>query len=280
MAGGWLRRKRTWFALTLLLAAAAYFSIRPSNQRNWTRDQELLPIARFDGNLVHISNIRNIRYETTTDYTVAHYDKTFDLNRLESLWFVVEPFGEMKGPAHTLMSFGFAGPEYLAISVELRKEVGEEFSPWLGLLRRYELMYVVGDERDLIKLRSNYRHDNVYLYPIRAPRERIREMFVGMLRRANRLRERPEFYNTLTSSCTTNIVDHVNDIAPGRVPTFSFKVLLPGHSDRLAYDLGLIDTDLPFERIRDRFRINERAEKYADSPDFSIRIRQVSEEPR
>ena len=275
MASGWLRRKRTWFALALLLAVAAYFSIRPSNQRNWTRDQELLPVARIEGNLVHVQNIRNIRYKTTTDYDVAYYDKTFDLDRLESLWFVVEPFGEMKGPAHTLMSFGFAGPEYLAISVELRKEVGEEFSPWLGLLRRYELMYVVGDERDLIKLRSNYRGDNVYLYPVRAPRERIREMFVGMLRRANRLREDPEFYNTLTSSCTTNIVDHVNDIAPGRVPTFSFKVLLPGHSDRLAYDLGLIDTKLPFEQIRERFGINERALKYADSPDFSVRIRQL-----
>lgn len=271
----WLRRKRTWFLFLLVVAAGVYFSIRPSNDRDWSPDLVKLPWTEFDGDLIHVHNIRNVNYRSTTDYDVAHYDKTFDLDRLESAWFMVEPFGEMEGPAHTLVSFGFAGPEYLAISVELRREKGEEFSPWLGLLRQYELTYVLGDERDLLKLRSNYRHDDVFLYPIRAPRERIRAMLVGMLERANHLREEPEFYNTLTNSCTTNIVRHVNDVAPGRVPAFSHKILLPGYSDELAYDLGLIDTDLPFEKIRERFRINERAEKHADSPDFSVRIREI-----
>ncbi|HEX6864625.1 MAG TPA: DUF4105 domain-containing protein, partial [Thermoanaerobaculia bacterium] len=212
----WLRRKRAWIALLLLLATAAYFSIRPSNDRNWSRDQTRLASATFEGDLVHVRNIRNVHYRSTTDYDPAWYDKTFDLRKLESLWFMVEPFDEGKGAAHTLVSFGFAGPEYLAVSVEIRKEVGEEFSVVKGLLRQYELMYVVGDERDLIQLRSNYRKDDVYLYPIRAPKERIRAMLTGMLERANQLRERPEFYNTLTSTCTTNIVRHVEEVAPGR----------------------------------------------------------------
>ena len=272
-----LRRKRTALAL-VLVATAAYFLIRPSNARTWARDQTRLASATFDGDLVHVKDIRNIHYRSTTDFDPAWYDKTFDLRDLESLWFLVEPFDEGKGAAHTLMSFGFAGPagpEYLAVSVEIRKEVGEEFSVVKGLLRRYELMYVVGDERDLIQLRSNYRKDDVYLYPIRAPKERIRAMLVGMLERANRLREEPEFYNTLTNTCTTNIVRHVEEVAPGRVPRFRREVILPGYSDRLAYDLGLLDTDLPFEKARERFKINERALRAEGSPDFSLKIRET-----
>ena len=161
------------------------------------------------------------------DYDVAWEDRSYDLDRLRSAWFVVEPFGDRKGPAHTLMSFGFEGDDYLAISVEIRKEIGEEFSPWKGLVRQYELVYVIGDERDLIQLRTNHRRDQVFLYPVRAPRERIEQMFVDMLRRANDLRLKPEFYNTLTSTCTTNIVSHVNELVPGRIP-FSYTVLLPG----------------------------------------------------
>ncbi|HSF41120.1 MAG TPA: DUF4105 domain-containing protein, partial [Thermoanaerobaculia bacterium] len=233
-----------------------------------------LASATFEGDLVHVKDIRNFHYRSTTDYDPAWYDKTFDLRELESLWFLVEPFDEGKGAAHTLVSFGFTGPEYLAVSVEIRKEVGEEFSVLKGLLRQYELMYVVGDERDLIQLRSNYRKDDVYLYPIRAPKERIRAMLVGMLERANRLREEPEFYNTLTNTCITNIVRHVEEVAPGRVPRFRREVILPGYSDRLAYDLDLLDTDLPFEKARERFQINERALRAQGDPDFSVKIRE------
>ena len=182
------------------------------------------------------------------------------------------PFGDMKGPAHTLVSFGFSDGSYLAISVELRREPGEKFSPVKGLLKQYELMYVVADERDVIRLRTNHRHDDVFLYPVRAGAEQRRRLFVSMLERANALREHPEFYNTLTNTCTTNIVRHVNEIAPQKVP-FSYKVLLPGYSDRLAYDLGLLDTDLPFGEAKARYHINARALRYADDPAFSTLIR-------
>jgi hypothetical protein len=134
-------------------------------------------------------------------------------------------------------------------------------------------MYVVGDERDLIQLRTNHRRDPVYLYPVRAPRERIEQMFVSMLRRANHLRQEPEHYNTLTNTCTTNIVRHVNELVPGRVP-WSYKVLLPGYSDELAYELGLIDTELPFAAAKQHFRIDDDALRAAGRDDFSRRIRQ------
>jgi hypothetical protein len=178
----------------------------------------------------------------------------------------------MPGPAHTFMSFGFAGGEYVAVSVEIRKERGESFSPLKGLLRQYELMYVVADERDAVRLRSNFRRDSVFLYRIHTTPEKARQLFVGMLKRANALAERPEFYNTLTSTCTTNIVRHVNAIAPRRVPR-SYKVLLPAFADELAYDLGLLDPARPFEETRRRALINPRALAHGDDPRFSLAIR-------
>lgn len=270
------RRAGPWriSAILLLAAALVYALIEPSTTRDWNPDQRVMPLASFRGQYVDVSNIRNIEYRSTDDYTVRHYNRTFDLDALRSLWFVVEPFHGMEGPAHTLMSFGFADDVYVAISVEIRKEKGEKFSPLLGILKRYELMYVVADERDVIKLRSNFRKDDVFLYPIRTTAERRRQMFVEMLERANRLARHPEFYNTLTNTCTTNIVRHVNTISAGRVP-WSYKVLLPAYSDELAYDLGLIETTLPLDEARRRFRINDRAARYADDPAFSRRIREM-----
>src|SRR5690349_6536154 len=229
----------------------------PSNDRDWSPDQAVLPYSFMNGPFVTVHNIRNFRYAAEDRYTKAYYDKTFDIRKLDSVWFFVEPFGGA-GAAHTFVSFGFTGGDFLAVSIEIRKEVGEHFSPLRGLLREYEIMYVVGDERDLVKLRTNYRNDRVYLYPIRTTRERKVAMFVSMLMRANELRRSPEFYNTLTNTCTTNLVDHVNTITPQRIP-FRPAVLLPASSDRLAYDLGLIESNLPFDQSRTAAQITDLA---------------------
>ncbi|HET9226819.1 MAG TPA: DUF4105 domain-containing protein, partial [Thermoanaerobaculia bacterium] len=178
--------RRRLLVVTLVVAAGvlafSFLGPRPSNDRNWTRDQERLPWAEISGNRVDVHNVRYARYRSTDDYDVAWEDRSYDLDRLQSAWFMVEPFDQdWQGPAHTLLSYGFEGDDYLAISVELRKEKDEQFSPLKGMLRQYELTYVVGDERDLIQLRTNHRRDPVYLYPVRASRERIREMFVTML---------------------------------------------------------------------------------------------------
>jgi hypothetical protein len=263
--------------LTLLLPAAALAAggwlllQHPSNARDWSDDQRVLARAEVRGPLVTVRNIRNFQYETVDRYTPRYYDKTFDLRRLDSVWFFVEPFGKA-GAAHTFVSFGFAGRDFVSVSVEIRKEKGESFSPLKGLLRQYEIMYVVGDERDLVKLRTNHRNDAVHLYRIRTTPERMREMFLAMMARANALAETPEFYNTLTNTCTTNLVRHVNQISPERIP-FNPAVLLPASSDRLAYDLGLIDTSAAFPVVRERARINALALRHAADPDFSRRIR-------
>lgn len=248
--------------------------VRPSVNRDWNIDQKFMPEVTFNDDIISIKNIRNIKYRSTTDYDVRYYDKTFDLNKLNSVWYMVEPFtGHGAGAAHTLLSFGFENGDYVSISVEIRKEKGESFGAVKGILRQYELMYVIADENDVIKLRSNFRKDEVFLYPVKTSRENMRKLFVSMLNRSNKLAKEPEFYNTLTSTCTTNIVSHINEIVPGRIP-FSFKVLMPAYSDELAYRLGLIDNTIPFEQLRNKYHINERAMKYADDPMFSKKIRE------
>jgi hypothetical protein len=266
-----VKRTLVVLAAIIVMGGALLAMRRPSNTRDWTVDQAVLPYATMDGPLVTVRNIRNFRYTSTTQYTPAYYDKTFDLRKLDSVWFFVEPFGGA-GAAHTFVSFGFGPRDFLAISIEIRKEKGESFSVLRGLLREYEIMYVIGDERDLVKLRTNYRNDAVYLYPIRTTPERKVAMFLSMLLRANALRERPEFYNTATNTCTTNLVEHVNTIVPDRIP-FSPAVLLPASSDRLAYDLGLIDRSRAFAETRTAAQISDLARRYGDDPEFSMKIR-------
>lgn len=261
-------------SVVLLAAYAALLAfVHPSNDRDWSPDQVRLATAVVAGDTVRVQNVRNAFYRSTYDYDVRWEDRTYDLSKLESVWFMVEPFSDVRGPAHTLLTFGFSDGAYVGISVELRKEKGEAFSPLKGLFRQYELTYVVADERDLLGLRANHRQDSVFLYPVRTTPENKRALFLAMLKRANGLAANPEFYNTLTSTCTTNIVSHINDIAPKRVP-LSFKVLLPAYADELAYDLGLLDTALPRDQFRAAHLINEAAARYADSEQFSAGIRE------
>lgn len=274
-----MSRRRTValsFTAAVMLSIGAWLVLRavrqPSNDRNWSVDQAVLPSAVFEGDFVTVRNIRNFTYGSESEYVPRYYDQRFDLRELDSVWFIVEPFGPWEGPAHTFVSFGFGGRDFVAISPEIRKEKGESFSPLRGILREYEVMYVVADERDAVKLRTNFRNDTVFVYPVKTTRERMRTMFVQMLQRANALHAEPEFYNTVTNSCAVNLARHVNAITPGRIPPH-FALLLPAHSDRLALTLGLLDTPLSLEEARRRFRVNERAKQYADSADFSQRIR-------
>lgn len=251
-----------WLLLVLLF--------RPSTDREWNTDQDRLPTATFDGDLVTIRNVRDFAYENTTSYNASWREVTINLSEVESTWFMVERFDAFRGLAHTLVSFGFKDGSYLAVSAEIRKEKGESFSPVKGLLRQYELMYVVATERDVIGLRTNHRKDDVWLYPIRATPEQSRAMLTSMLERANHLSEDPEFYNTATNTCTTNIKRHVDELSP--IVPRSWRVLLPGYVDKLVFDLDLIATDAAtIEEARDEHYITPKAQ--ASTGEFSEDIR-------
>lgn len=282
LALAWMRGRRVRPATTALVVLAicsvpliGWCSLlQPSNDRAWAADQQRLPRVEIAGDGAMVRGVRNFAYRSTTDFDRRWEDRRYDLSRIETAWFVLEPFSSFPGAAHTFLSFGFAGGEYLAVSVEIRKEAGESFSPWKGLYRNYELMYVFGDERDLVQLRTGVRKDTVYLYPVKATKPQLRAMFVDIAARANGLAERPEFYNSLTNTCTTNIALHANRIHPGRVP-LSWHLVLPGYSDERAMQLGLIDFAGTLAQARERFRINERAARAAGSEDFSQRIREM-----
>jgi len=248
-------------------------AIEPSNHRDWAPDMARLAHAELDGRLVTVHNIRNCDYRTADDYDVRYYDKTFDLDELESVDFIVVPFLASPGLAHVMVSFGFEGEQYVGLSVEIRREKGERYMPLYGVLRQFELIYVIGDERDLIKQCTDVHLNGVYVYRSKLTPEEARAMFVDVLRRANRLANRPEFYNTFTNNCTTNIVRHVNALGTRKLP-YNYQVVFPGHFDELLYEKGLIPSDVSLAQARLRARVNRLAYLHGDSPDYSAKIRQ------
>ena len=265
-------------SLALFAAAFAgllvYWStITPSNDRDWAPEVARLPYATIAGDLVTLHDIRNFDYRTETDFTPAYYDRTFDLRRLDAVDLVAS---YRMGPAiaHVFLSFGF-GDDHVAVSIEARKERSEGYSSVQGFFKRYELIYVVGDERDLIRVRTNYRRDppeDVYLYRVRAPAENLRRLFLEYVRAINLLRDRPRFYDTLTTNCTTTILLHTR-VNPGHLP-LSWKVLLSGYAAEYAWEENRLDTSLPFAELRQRSRINDAARAADHAADFSRRIRE------
>jgi hypothetical protein len=249
----------------------------PSNFRSWSPDQAVLPTAEFHGDRVTVRNVRYCKYLEPDTYVVDHYDKTIDLKRLTGVDFFMVPFKAAPSLAHTMLSFEFIDDtgrtDHLAVSVEIRKEVGETYLPWKGAARQYELMYVAADERDVVQLRTNHRGEDVYLYRTTATPEQTRLLFVDVMQRANELAAKPEFYDTITNNCTTNIMRHINHIQPNRV-AYDWRVLLPGYSDRLAYEQGLIEQHGTFEETRQRAHLNPKAVQVAGNEDFSRLIRQ------
>jgi hypothetical protein len=266
---------RVALCVLLVLAVAGlatWIRRRPSHQRAWAAGQAVLPRVTLAGDRVHVRDVRDFAYRSETDFTPGYRDRTYDLDRLQRVWFGLSPFDrDWRGPAHAFLSFQFSDGQYVSISVEARREGGEKYTPLKGALRNYELIYVIGEERDLIGARV-VKDDPVYLYPMRATPAQVRALFVRMLRRAQEVERRPEFYNTFTNNCTTNILEPVNQIADQDIP-FGLEILLPGYSDKLAHERGLIDTDLPLEQARTRFEVNERARAAMASSDFSARIR-------
>ena len=269
-------RRPVLFGVLIAIPATviAWSTIDPSGDRTWIPEQARAPAAEIHGTAVRIADVRNFTYTARSDFTPAYDTRTFDLDKLESVWYVLTPFSDSwRGPAHSFVSFGFADSQFVAISVEARREPGETYDAVKGLFKRFELISVIGDERDLIGQRAAYSTDRVYLYPIKAKPEKMRAMFVAMLERANKLRAEPEFYNTLTNNCTSNVVAHVNQVAPNTVPS-GIKTILPGYTDEVAHRLGLIDTKLDIDAARTQFLVNERARKFIRDPRFSFRIRQ------
>jgi hypothetical protein len=261
------------FFVVFLLLVAWWSTIPPRQDRDWAPEYARLPYAVINGDLVTKHNVRNLDYRTETDFTPRYYDKTFDLRQLDSVD-VIASYWMGDAIAHIFLSFGFADKDFLAISIETRRERHESYSTVAGFFKQYELFYVVADERDLIGLRTNYRKDppeDVYVYRTRAPDDNVRRLFLDYIREINSLAKKPEFYNALTTNCTTSILTHTR-VNEGGLP-LSWKVLLSGYIPQYLYERSGIDTRLSLEELKRRSHINAAARAADDAPDFSQRIR-------
>ncbi len=269
----WLARTRRTlgvFAAAFLCVVAWWISIRPTHDRPWRPEVAVMPRAFIDGDRVRITGVRDFDYRSRHDFDARYQEREVSISNLTSVDFFVSYF--MPGPvAHTFLSFNFDNAAPLCVSIETRPEVGKGFAPVASLFKQFELIYVVGDERDVVRVRTNFRGEDVYLYHIRTTPERARQLFRIYLDRINELADRPEFYNLLTNSCTINIVRYAR--IAGKPWRVDLRHLLNGFIDSYLYNMGLIDTDLPFAKLRPRSRINDAAQAADKAPDFSKRIR-------
>jgi len=269
----WLSRDRRAYVIFMVLflgVVAWWLSISPSHDRPWRPEVAVMPRAAIDRDRVHITGVRNFEYRSLNDFTVRYEEREVQLSHLTGLDFFVSYWSEgLVG--HTFLSFIFDNAPPLSISIETRPEVGEGFNPVASLFKQFELIYVVGDERDLVRVRTNYRKETVYLYRLNSPPDSVRRLLMVYLKRINELADRPEFYHLLSNSCTINIIRYAN--AAGRAGKFDIRHLLNGLIDSYLYRSGRVDTTLPFDELRRRSQINEAAQAADDAPDFSERIR-------
>jgi hypothetical protein len=270
-------RYRNAIFLSVFAAVAAWWiAIPPSHDRNWRPEAAVLPRAFIDGDNVRIVNVRNFDYRTRHDFTPRYEERTVQLSHLTGLDFYVSYWREGL-VAHTFVSFTFDNAPPLAVSIETRPEVGEGFAPVASIFKQFELIYVVGDERDLVGVRANHRGESTFLYRLNTPSEDARRLFLVYLDRINEIADRPEWYHLLSNNCSLNIIRYANAI--GRKGQFDIRHLLNGLFDSYLYHSGRTATWLPFEELRRRSRINAAAQAAGDSADFSARIREGLPDP-
>lgn len=265
---------RLGFLAVFALVLAWWLIIPASNNRDWQPDMATLVWADITGDQVTIHNVRNNDYRTETDFTVQYYDKKFDLAQLKGVDLFLAYWGSPK-IAHTMMSFDFGKQGNVCFSIETRKEKGEDYSTIKGFFRQYEIIYIVADERDLVRLRTNYREkgkgEDVYLYRLNVSPEVARKVFLSYLEEVNRLKDRPEWYNALTGNCTTSIRQHTMPYNPN--PRLDWRLVVNGYIDEMLYERKTIDTSLPFAELKKRSYINQKAQTADQDPAFSQLIR-------
>jgi Domain of unknown function (DUF4105) len=271
------RRALAGFLVVFFLLVAWWLRIPASNDRAWQRDVAVTPRATVAGDRVTIHGVRNFEYATETEFVERWEDRTYDLGRLDAVDLIAS-YWAGRAIAHVFVSFGF-GSDHVAVSVETRKERHEQYSTISGLFKQYELVYVVADERDLVRLRTTVRQPNedVHVYRLRGTREEMRRVFFTYVEAINQLHAHPRFYNTLTTNCTTAVLFNLR-ANPDRA-AWTWKILLSGYAPQYAYDLGRLDTSLPFAELERRAHVNARAHAADRDPRFADRIRDGLPQP-
>lgn len=254
------------FALLLVW----WHRIPPSNDRIWADDVAQMTSGVVDGHFVTLRNVRNFEWRSDTDYTPRWEARQFDLDKLRSVDMIMSYWS---GPAiaHMLVSFGFENADYVVFSVEIRREKGEDFSEVGGFFKEFELSIIAADERDVIRVRTNVRGEDDYLYRVQMPVEAMRSLFVAYIGQANSLTRTPRFYNTITANCAT-LVYHMMKRIVGHLP-LNYSLLLTGYLPQYVHRIGGLTSGYSFEELRARGRITERAKAADHGGKFSTEIR-------
>lgn len=245
----------------------------PDPNQDWAPEHARVPVVKIEGDQVHVANVRNFTWRSRTEYTEGFYDRVYDLNAIRSIYYLVVPLPTIDGVAHVFVCFGFADGQHVAVSVEGRRVKDRPYQVIPSLFNQYQLIYVIGDERDVVGVRGAVWKLPVRFYPATSTQERKRALFIDMMRRAHDLEESPEYYNLITNNCMNNITDHLRTLGYRPLPP-DWQLLLTGFSDRAAFDLGYIDTDLTFEQARRAFRIDEWMLTAPLDESFSLRLRE------
>ncbi len=273
----WLARARfralaAWAAL-FVAVLLWWFSQKPTNQAAWQPDVDRTAWAETNGDIVTLHNVRNCDYRTEKDYTPRWDDRTYEMSKLSGADIFITHWGPT-WIAHPIVSFDFDG-KHVAFSIETRMKTGQSYSAVEGFFRQYELNYLVADERDVIRLRTNYRKgEEVCIYHLRLPVETVRNLWTGYVRHLNRLHEQPEWYNALTTNCTTSIRGDIKTTLGHPERRFDWRLLANGFMDEMMYQDGYLAGDLPFPELKERAHINAAARAADKDPDFSVRIRE------
>jgi hypothetical protein len=269
-------RRRTFLTITGLALVITTWqqAIPPTNDRDWKPSVARLPEIAVDGNEVRINNIRNFDYRSETDFTPRYYARNYKLNELTSLDYILSYWDGNKAIAHTMFSFGFKNGDYIAVSVETRLAKNQKQSLLSGIFNQYELIYILADERDILRLRTNFRKEQVYLYRVKANHVLLQKVFVEIIRHAAALQQEPRFYNTLKHNCLTTLFADLRR-AQGKPYYLDYRFILNGYSDELLFSKGVLITGgFTFKQLKAHRHINQYVKGDPDGgKDYSKKIR-------
>jgi hypothetical protein len=269
-----VRRSLAALAVTAVVAVWYFDFVTPNPNEDWIPKHARMPHVEIEGDKVYVNNVRDFTWRTESDYTPGYCDRVYDVNALSAMYFVLSPIFDLEPVAHVWVCFDFSDGQHVAISVEARGVNGRPFGMFRSMFRQFQLIYVVGEERDVIGMRGVARRAEVRFYPVHTTQERKRFLFLAMMQRAHSLEEHPEFYNLFTNNCLNNVTDHVRRLGGRPLPS-DLHLLLTGFSDRLAYEYGFLDTDLPFEKAHRVYRIDQWVAHSTLDKEFSKHLREA-----
>jgi len=235
-----LRKKIIFFIIAILTIASVFILLqKPSHNRDWELGHEKLTQVKIVGNEIQIENFRDFIWNGELSAQNNYVTKNFKLSEIEKTEFIVSHFSDFEGIAHAFLSFIFSNGDKIIMSMETRRDGGEEFSPTLGLLRKFETIYVLGSESDIIGVRNDFRDERIYVYPTIFSKEDSQKLFLEVAKEINSIYEKPKFYNTLWNNCMNAITRPIENISNFNFP-FTYKILLPGFMDEVFYEMGII----------------------------------------